>query len=175
MSTLAAIGHIAGSVATSVVLGVIFILVATWEAERNKKRVLEEAAAKLGVAVDSLNDECLSDRIIQFSSERSSNELLRNRVSDLCGLFRTVWGLFGSLIQVGVFGAVIWFTFSESHENALYAWFAPSLSVFFWLTSVLFSLLCYFLTGRYPGEAKLARKGLAQFLNDRRTIGTTDA
>jgi uncharacterized membrane protein len=106
---------------------------------------------------------------VQFSSERSSNELLRNRLSDLCGLIRTVWGWLGSLLQVGVLGAAIWFTVTAERENALYAWFAPGLTVLFWVISVLFSLLCFLLTGRYPGEAKASRKGLAQFLKERGT------
>ncbi len=175
MTTLAAVGHITGSVVTLLVLGVLMVLIASWEAERNKKRVLEEAAAKLGIAVESLNDERLTNRVIRFWSERSSNELLSNRVSDLCGLARTAWGVLGSLLQVGILGAAVWFGVTAERDNALYAWFAPGAAVFFWVTSVIFSLLCYFLTGRYPGEAKLGRKGLVQFLNERRIVDATDA
>lgn len=171
MSIVVAIAHIVGSVVALVILGALLLFIGSWESERNKKRVLQEAAAKLGVAVDALNDERLTDKIVQFSSERSSNELLRNRISDLCGVVRTSWGWLGSILQVVALGTTVWFTFTEDLQNALFAWFAPGIAVFFWIASVLFSLLCYFLTGRYPGEAKVARKGLAQFLNERSTTG----
>ena len=171
MTTLVAVAHIAGSILALIVLGALSLFVVAWESERNKKRVLQELAVKLGVAVDALDNEHLAERIIQVSSERSSNELLRNRLSDLCGIVRTLWGWFGSILQVVALGAAVWFTFTENRHNALFAWFAPGVAVFFWITSVLFSLVCYFLTGRYPGEAKLARKGLAQLLNERRAGG----
>lgn len=167
MSILVAVAHIVGSLLVLVVLGVLLLLVGTWESERNKKRVFQEAAAKLGVTVDVLNEERLTEKIVQFSSERSSNELLRNRISDLCGVVRTLWGWIGSMLQVLALGATVWFTLTENLQNALFAWVAPGIALFFWVISVLFSLLCYVLTGRYPGEAKLARKSLAQFLNER--------
>lgn len=171
MTTFAAIAHIAGSLVALFALGALLLFVAGWESERNKKRVLQDVAAKLGVAVEALNDEHLTEKIIQISSERSSSELLRNRLSDLCGVIRTSWGWLGFILQVVALGTALWYTFTENREAALIAWFAPVIAVFFWIASVLFSLLCYFLTGRYPGEAKLARTGLAQFLNERRTAG----
>ena len=167
MPTLFAVAHIVGSFVALSAFSVLLLLIASWEVKRNQKRVLQEIAVKLGVSVDALDDEALNDKIVRISSERSSNELLRNRLSDFCGIVRTLWGWLGSLLQVAALGATIWFTVTEDLNNAVYAWTALGLASFFWLTSVAFSLLCYFLTGRYPGEAKLARKGLAQFLNER--------
>lgn len=171
MSIITAIAHIVGSIVALFILGALMLLIGSWEAERNKKRVLQEVAAKLGVATDALNDERLTDRILQLSSERSSNELLRNRISDLCGVVRTSWGWLGSSLQVVVLGATAWYTFTENLQNAPLAWFAPGIAIFFWIASVLFALICHFLTGRYPGEAKIARKALAEFLSERRTSG----
>ena len=40
-------------------------------------------------------------------------------------------------------------------------------ALFFWLASVAFSFACLLLTGRYPGEAKMARKSIAAFIEQR--------
>lgn len=50
-------------------------------------------------------------------------------------------------------------------------WFVLAVGVFFWLTSVGFSLSCLVLTGRYPGEAKAARKAIANAIEQRRLVG----
>jgi hypothetical protein len=83
-------------------------------------------------------------------------------------VIRTVWGWLGLLLQIAVLLGVIWYTFTESAETAVYAWFIVAISLFFWTASVVFSLVCRLLTGRYPGEAKQARKSVAEFLNARR-------
>lgn len=167
MTTLVAVGHIVGSIVALAVLGFLLLRVASWEAERNQERLREEASAKLGVAVDDLNSEALTPKLVQLSAERSSRELLRNRLSDLCGVIRTLWG-WGGLLQVVVLLAAIWYTVTESTDRAVYAWFAVGIAIFFWLVSLAFSLVCRVLTGRYPGEAKQTRKALAEFLNNRK-------
>ncbi|MNV03014.1 hypothetical protein D3C71_932590 [compost metagenome] len=60
-----------------------------WEIDKNDKVELEDLAIKPGVAVEDLTDEKLTSRVIEFSSERFSNDRLSNRLSDLCGLVRT--------------------------------------------------------------------------------------
>lgn len=52
-------------------------------------------------------------------------------------------------------------------ENAVYMWSALAVAVFFWVVSVAFSFACLLLTGRYPGEAKMARKTIAAFIEQR--------
>jgi hypothetical protein len=85
MELLIAIGHIGGSILALLVLvlGFITILIASWETDRNRKQALEETAIKLGVAVDDLDNQELTPKLLQLSSERFSSELLRNRLSDL--------------------------------------------------------------------------------------------
>src|SRR5262245_51192251 len=163
MELLVAIGHIGGSILAVFVLGIMVMLIASWETERNRKQVLEETAIKLGVTVDDLDSEELAPKLLQLSSDRFSSELLRNRLSDLCGAIRTMWGWLGSLLEVAVLIGVIWYTFTESKETAVYAWFIVAISLFFWIASVVFSLICRLLTGRYPGQAKQARRSLAEF------------
>jgi hypothetical protein len=169
MSALVATGHIAGTIFALVVFGVLLLFVTAWEVERNKRRLLEDAAARLGVTVEELDSEAMISRVVEFSAERSSNELLRNRLSDLCGVIRTLWAWLGSALQVVVLLAVIWFTITQSNNNSVYAWLAFAIAVFFWLVSVGFSLACRLLTGRYPGEAKIARRALTDFLRHQRS------
>lgn len=168
MTVLVAIGHILGSFLVTAVLGAIVHAVAEWEVERNRKQLRQEAAITLGVAEEDLDNEELIPRVVQLSSERFSNELLRNRLSDFCGSIRAAWGWLGFLSQGAAFLAVIWYTVTDSLGVAVNAWFIVALWFFFWITSVAFSLACRLLTGRYPGQAKLARKALAEFLTNRR-------
>lgn len=167
MELLIAIAHIVGSILAVLVLGFFIMLIASWETDRNRKQALEETSIRLGVAVEDLDNEELTPKILQLSSERFSSELLRNRISDLLGVIRTMWGWLGSLLQVAVLLGVVWYTITDSLETAIYAWFIVGISLFFWIASVFFSLVCRLLTGRYPGEASQARKAVAQFLKNR--------
>jgi len=101
--------------------------------------------------------------------ERFSSELLRNRLSDLCGLILTMWGWLSLLLQAAVLIGVVWYTFTDGTNTAVAAWFIVAIVLFFWITSVMFSLVCRVLTGRYPGQAKQARKMLAEFLKSQQT------
>jgi len=133
-----------------------------------QKRRLQDASIALGVPAASLEtDDSLVPRLIQYSSQRFSNELLRNRLSDLCGVLRSAWGWLSNLLQVGVVVYVGWAMFAEGAQNAAYMWLVFAVAMFFWLASVAFSLTCLLLTGRYPGEAKAARKAIAVAIEQR--------
>lgn len=170
---LIAITHIIGAVIVLFVFGLATVWVAGWESERNQKREKEEIAIRLGVAVGDLDNQELYPKLVQFSSERFSSELFRNRLSDFAGIIRTGWAWLGGLIQVIVFGIVVWQTFAEGADNAVYVWTLVAISIFFWIVSIIFSLVCRLLTGRYPGQAKATRKSLAEFLRMNR--GQVDA
>lgn len=165
---LIAILHIAGAIFGTIALGVIVFLISSWEIERNNRAVMQDLSIRLGVAVEDLSDEKLSPRIVELTSERFSNDRFSNRFSDLCGAVRTVWDWLGSLLQIGTLVGVVWMTVTESLTNAVHAWWIVAIGVFFWIAAVLFALLCRLLTGRYPGQAKKARKGMAEFLSARR-------
>jgi hypothetical protein len=165
---LIAILHIAGAIFGTIALGVIVFLISSWEIERNNRAVMQDLSIRLGVAVEDLSDEKLSPRIVELTSERFSNDRFSNRFSDLCGAVRTVWDWLGSLLQIGTLVGVVWMTVTESLTNAVHAWWIVAIGVFFWIAGVLFALLCRLLTGRYPGQSKKARKGMAEFLSARR-------
>jgi len=146
---------------------VIVLLISSWELKRNNRALLQDLAITLGVAEEDLADETLSSRIVELTSERFSNDRFGNRLSDLCGVVRTVWDWLGSFLQIAIFLGTVWFTFTESLTNAVHAWWIVAIGVFFWIAGVLFALTCRLLTGRYPGQAKKARKEMAEYLNAR--------
>lgn len=165
---LAAIAHLLGALLATIALGVVTLLVAIWESKRNTKVEWVEIATRLGVAVESLEDESITPRLIELISERFSNDRISNRFSDVCGLLRTMWSWFGALLQIATFLGVTWYTMTESLSNAVFARWIFGLGLFFWVIGILFSLSCRVLTGRYPGQAKHVRKAIAAFLSERR-------
>jgi len=60
-----------------------------------------------------------------------------------------------------------WAMYTSGSENAVYMWSVLAVAIFFWLAAVAFSFTCLLLTGRYPGEARLARKSIAAFIEQR--------
>src|SRR4051794_39350612 len=94
---------------------------------------------------------------------RYSTDLLRNRVSDFCGWIQFVWDWLGNILELGVLGTVVWFTWTEDLGNAVY-WIV-ALGLFFWVTTIVLSWACKLITGRYPGQARNVRKLLTQWLN----------
>jgi len=171
MDTLIAAAHIIGSLVALLILVFAWLIVVAWEGRRNARIQTEDVALELGI---SPNDEMTEDterRIRLWLSSRYSGELLRNRLSDLCGLVRTIWDAIGTLSVAAVECVVIWRTFSLGTSNAVYAWFAVPAWLFFTLSGSVFALVCKLLTGRYPGQAKAARKTLAKGLWDDAATG----
>lgn len=163
-----AIIHVVGALGASFAFAILTLVIGAWELERVQKRRVQDAAIALGVPVAALeNDEEHAPRLIQYSSQRYSSELLRNRVSDLCGLIRTAWGWLSTIVQVGILAAVSWSIYTEGAESAALMWLVLAASIFFWLVSVAFSFTCLLLTGRYPSEAKFARKSIASIIEQR--------
>jgi hypothetical protein len=85
MSAFIAVAHIVGAIVVLVAFGVGTLMLAGWERERNQKVALQEAPLALGIPVDDLDNPEHQERIVQLSAQRYSSELLRNRLSDLCG------------------------------------------------------------------------------------------
>ncbi|WP_457443772.1 hypothetical protein [Roseateles sp. P5_E4] len=162
-----AIVHVVGALVASCAFGVLVLFIVAWEEQRIERRRRQDASIALGVPVADLEDERLAPKLLEYASRRCSAELLRNRLSDLAGALRTGWGWLGNLVQLCIVVGVFWAMYSQGHDSAVVMWMAPAASVFFWLASLAFSFACLVLTGRYPGEAKAARKALAAFLEER--------
>ena len=165
-----ALCHIVGAVFASIILSLLLLLLGAWEQERVQKRRMQDAAIALGVPLASLEtDDNLVPRFLQYMSQRFSGELLRNRFSDLCGNLRAAWGWLSTLVQICILIGVGWSIYSAGASNAVAMWSVPVIGLVFWAASVAFSFACLLLTGRYPGEAKTARKAIADFLEQRNT------
>jgi hypothetical protein len=171
--------HVVGALGVTFAFGLLVLVIGAWEQERVQKRRLQDASIALGVPLASLDsdkdDEELIPRLIQYSSQRYSSELLRNRVSDLCGPLRTAWAWLSTLLQVGIVVAVGWSMYTDGAQSAVAMWSVLAVAVLFWLGSVAFSFSCLLLTGRYPGEAKMARKLIASAIEQRTTATVTQA
>jgi len=163
---LIATAHILGSIIALIVFGFVVLLVGSWEAAKIQKQVTEEASVTLGVSVEDLEKEEHAHKLLKLSSEKFSSELFKNRISDFCGLIRTAWSWLSNIAQAVVLIAVLWYTFTDSADNAVYAWFILGITIFSWVVSVIFSLACKLLTGRYPGQAKAARKVAAEWVKN---------
>lgn len=165
MDILVAVAHIVGSILAVVALWIVAVVIAAWETSHNERKAMDEIALHFGIPVDSLDADENSSKIIRFASDKYSSELLRNRLSDLSGFLRTVWGWIGSLTQIAIVIGVSWFTFTDDLQNAVNSWFIVAVFVIFSIVSIVFSLVCKLLTGRYPGQAKQVRKHLSGVLN----------
>lgn len=164
MDILIAAAHIVGSLLALSALGVAWWFVGAWETTRNARLQVEDAAMELGVSPDDQVGEDDQRRLRLWLASRYSSELLRNRLSDLCGLVRICWEVIGALSIAAITCVVIWRTFSHGTSEAVYAWLVIPAWLLFIATTAAFSLLCKLLTGRYPGQAKAARKTLTKGL-----------
>ncbi len=170
MSTLVAVAHILGAVIAVVAFGLGVFLLGAWESKRNEIAAAEEMSVALGIPVERLDDPVNSRKIIQFAATRFSAERFQNRLSDLCWWIQAAWGWLGTLIQVGILVGVVWYSFTDGPSSAVYAWSVLAVAVFFWLVSVAFSFICKLITGRFPGQARRARKNLAEFVKNQPAI-----
>jgi hypothetical protein len=169
-----AVIHIVGALAASFAFGLLVFFVAAWEGKRSLKHRMQNASIALNVPATLLEtDESFGPRIVQYALQRYSDELLGNRLSDLCGTLRTAWFWLDKLLQVGIVVGVGWLMYVGGVGAAAYMWLLLAASVFFWLVSVGFSFACLVLTGRYPGEAKGARESIADSIEQRHAAGAS--
>src|SRR5437870_1230198 len=116
-----AVVHVFGALIVSIAFGLLVLFIAAWEQERVQKRRLQDASIALGVPVAVLeSDENLVTKLLEYSSQRFSGELLRDRLSDLCGILRTAWSWLSTLIQVSIVVGVCWSMYSDGAASAVY-------------------------------------------------------
>ncbi|MGH8475604.1 MAG: hypothetical protein ACRER2_07520, partial [Methylococcales bacterium] len=166
MSTIIAIAHVLGTIIAVFAFSAAVLALSAWELKRNQKAATKEVSIALGIPVESLDNAENSSKVVTFTAARFSSDLFRNRLSDLCGWVQIGWVWLGTLLQVGVFIGVIWYSVTDSAQNAVHAWWVVGIAVFFWIVSVAFGLLCKLVTGRFPGQARQARKQLAEYVRN---------
>lgn len=157
---LIAIAHILGAI----IAYVFFYFFVLFVAVKIQNKYIEELSATLGLSLEELESEENTQKIISLCSEKYSSEMFRNRISDFFGIIHMVWNWLTNVLLIVVFVVVLWYTFTENKDNAVYSWFMPSLTIFSWAISFIFSSICHLLTGRYPGQAKATRKRVTELL-----------
>lgn len=159
--------HVVGALMASLVLVFLSVWVRAWDQKRIQKRRLRDVSLALGVPLAALDSEELTPKILQYSTQRFSGELLRNRLADLWGVFSLVWVWFGSFVQLAIVAMIAAEMYEGGPEHAIFMWWVVAAGLFFWTSSLLFSLACLLVTGRYPSEPRLARQSIAAFIEER--------
>ena len=158
-TTVMAIGHVVGALIAwgAVQTGHAPMKSLIERADQSQRRDMAQA---LGIPLVEFDDAKHHAQVARLVNERFSSELLRNRLSDLCGLLLTGWWWTGAVIQLGIFITVCWLFFDEGSSVANTMWFVPGAAFLFLLMRHSAWLLCKLLTGRFPGEARARRMRL---------------
>lgn len=168
-----AIAHIVGAVMATIALGVAVLLLDARNRERHSRIAIQELATKTGIDFVEVFDAQNLASTIEFLSDRFSDDRFNNRLSDLCWWVMIAWGWLGAFVQLALVVAVVWYTTTDSLDNAIFAWAIPVATLFFSCSAVIFSFACRLLTGRLPGQAKRMRKGLTEIVDSRRRQSTS--
>lgn len=157
-----AVVHIVAALAlTGGLIYATLILSRTW-GERADRQIHEQISIALGIPVSTLRRGEPTPEFIGHLSGRYSNDLLRNRLSDLWDTTLLVWDLLAHLMLIAVAGFFLWAVAADGREWAKGMWFVPAVFVACKCVEAAMNLMCLALTGRYPGEAKRWRKALAE-------------
>lgn len=171
MQTLLAIGHIVGAFIALETFGLVLVTFLNFRVAHYQKKSLQRISFTLSLPVDEIDNEENSAKVLKYFVDRYDPDLLRNRLSDLCGSLQMVWKWIGYLLQYGFLIGVSWFTFTESLANAVNAWFVLLAAVFVFISTWVFGMVCLLLTGRGPGEAKRERDRVSAIVLERRSRG----
>jgi len=172
MDIIIALAHIAGAVVVWFALGICMLMLTAWDTKRNQQRYLQDFSLHLGrtIELDEVESEENAPELIKFLSDRYSNEHLKNRISDFCGLLKAIWFWIAGIIQVGILGMVAWFSLTENIDNAIHIWWIIPVPIIFTIIGMIFSYICKLLTGRYPYEEKTGRSASEDWIKQRENI-----
>ena len=160
MQILIGFAHIIGSIITYLMFGYVLMLMNTWERHKTLKQMAEQVSVTSGIKinVEDLDKAEHAPTLMKFYAEKFSSELFKNKMSDFFGVIKTLWGWQSTIVQVLILTIVIWYTITNSIDNAVYAWLLVGFSIFSWIINVFVTQSCKILTGRSPGQAKAGRK-----------------
>lgn len=162
--------NIVGALVAYAGTSLLIFWITGWFSERSQYSELEDISLKLGIPLAELkNDEKIQvyyKEIMKYSASRYSSELFINRFSDFCGDIRTLWNWVGRLAIASLFLLCVFHTYSDDLDHSSKAWLIIPLLLFFWIINVFFSITCRLLTGRFPGQAKIARKDGTQAIEN---------
>jgi len=162
MELVVAAAHIIGALIVQGALGLLMLILIRWSDSIEESAVQNAMIIDLDIDPNAPPDEKNVASIKKWLGARYSSELLRNRLSDVCGVLRMAWDAIGLLAMAAVYCGVLWNTIVSDMSNAYYAWLIIPTWLFFVITSILFAVICKVATGRYPGQARRVRKGLSK-------------
>jgi ABC-type multidrug transport system fused ATPase/permease subunit len=150
--------HRLGSIITVLVLYFAIFLFDQWRSVRYQKRIDKEDSFTLGIRLENIEKEENAQKLLELYADKFSSDLLRNRISDFCGLIHLAWGLLAFIVQTGVVITVCWYMITKTTDAAVLAWSILGMLILVCLITWSLSFVCLILTGRFPGEAKSKRK-----------------
>jgi len=166
MEILIAVGHFVGVVIVWMLVGTCITFIGAKQLQNAIEAQESEFALRLGIPIDEIRDDKWAPKLMKALDERFTDELLTNRISDLCGTIVSISGGLVSLIMVLTFLGVGALTIMEDLSSAVFVWAVIGIQIIWLLAYIVFSYLCKILTGRYPGQAKNARKQMLKFAED---------
>lgn len=165
-----ALVHIVGPLAlTGGIYYTVLILSRKWDA-RAESQIYLQISIALGIPASTLKKDEPTPEFIGHLSDRYSNDLLRNRVSDLWDATLLIWDLLTHLMLTAVAGFVLWGVATDDKEWANGMWFVPALFLACKCVEAAMVTMCWAITGRYPGEAKRWRKAIAETIVQREAM-----
>lgn len=164
MDYLIAIAHFVGSIVLSIAMGLGYLTIASWYEQKAQDGVVDEVAFHLGLKLDELEDTKHTQDVVAFYSHKFTTESLKNRLSDFFELVQTCWEWIGFFSQLFFLGFIVWLVIRENLDDAVFAWVSIVISLFFFISSLVFSFVTKLCLGRYPGEAKKGRALLVDFI-----------
>lgn len=160
-----AAGHIIGALIASVVLSTLLFFFGVWIDKLRAQRVMEQASLDLAVPLSELSSPSFEQSLIRYLGAKYSDDLLKNRISDLVGFLLSAFNWVVLLIELAILGFAVWLALAEDQSNAIYAWLVLPVSLIAFCVAMSVHFACKILTGRYPAQARHARKILAQGIN----------
>jgi hypothetical protein len=160
---LIAIANTIGSSVASGLLVYVLFRFSAWELKRKERLRTEEFASKLGVSPYQVESNEIRPKLMELRSQRYSNELFVNRLSDLVASLIVGWVWAFILISSGSSVYLFWTTDFET--RAAVGWFGLPVILIFFIPILISYYTCHLLTGRYPSEAKEQRKIVMDWLN----------
>ncbi len=120
MTLLLAIGHFAGVLVAYLLFAVVTAMLGAWNAQRVGKKNVGEAVLSLGLTSAEIDDPKNNAQVERYLAQRSSSELLRNRISDLAGLLLTIFYWICAIGSLLILLGVGYVTVSDELANAVH-------------------------------------------------------
>ncbi|WP_318406338.1 hypothetical protein [Photobacterium leiognathi] len=158
-----ALGHIIGA---TIVSALVFFIIGIFYHSRRENTLNDENAylsMETGIPIYDLDKKSSQPVILKYLKDKYDDRKFCNRLSDLFGFIQRCVGVLITLIY---FGGLAISISGYPNEGVVFAWLLVAISIFYYIADYLIVLISRLFTGRYPYEAKNARLGINQLLNE---------